>query len=434
LLALASLLPGPVAGAGDGTAITQERIAAAVAAVETQVIEWRRDLHRYPELGNREHRTAGIVADHLRSLGLDEVRTGVAHTGVVGVLRGGRPGPVVALRADMDALPVTEQVDLPFASKVRTEYNGRQVGVMHACGHDVHTSVLMGAASVLASMRGDLPGTVLFLFQPAEEGPPAGEEGGATLMIAEGAIDDPVPEAIFGLHTWPIPAGTLGYRAEGTMAGAELMRIEVRGRQTHGAVPWGGIDPIVVAAQIVLGLQTVTSRQVSATSPVVVSVGSIHGGNRSNIIPDVVEMEGTVRMLDPAIRDDVLARIERSVVNIAVSAGATAVVEFEQQALVTYNDPALTRRMAPSLQRVVGAENVRELQPITAAEDFSYFQQRMPGLYFFLGINDPGVEIGEAAMNHSPLFRVNEDALPVGVRAMVTLAVDYLSDPSGTTR
>jgi len=330
----------------------------------------------------------------------------------------------------MDALPVTEQVDLPFASKERVIYNGQEVGVMHACGHDVHTSVLMGAASVLAGMREELPGTVLFLFQPAEEGPPEGEEGGATLMIAEGAIDDPRPDAIFGLHTWPLPVGQLGYRAAGMMAGAEIMHIEVRGRQTHAAVPWVGVDPIVVAAQIVLGLQTISSRQISVTSPLVISIGSIHGGNRNNIIPDLVEMEGTVRILDPAIHDDVAARIERTVTRIAESAGATATVRLTQQTLVTYNDPKLTRQMAPSLRRVVGEENLLEIEPVTAAEDFSYFQERVPGLYFFLGINDPGVGFGEAAMNHSPLFRVNEDALEVGVRALVTLAVDFLTAPA----
>ena len=429
LIGLACLLSAPASPAESGAAASDERIARAVTEIEDELLAWRRDLHQHPELGNREHRTAGIVAQHLRALGLDDVRTGVAHTGVIGVLRGGRPGPVVALRADMDALPVTEQVDLPFASKERAVYNGQEVGVMHACGHDVHTSVLMGAASVLAGMREELPGTVLFLFQPAEEGPPEGEEGGATLMIAEGAIDDPRPDAIFGLHTWPLPVGQLGYRAGGMMAGAEIMRIEVRGRQTHGAVPWGGVDPIVVAAQIVLGLQTISSRQISATSPLVISVGSIHGGNRNNIIPELVEMEGTVRILDPAIHDDVAARIERTVAKIAESAGATATVSLEQQTVVTYNDPVLTRRMEPSLRRVVGEANLLEIEPITAAEDFSYFQERVPGLYFFLGINDPGVGFGEAAMNHSPRFRVNEDALEVGVRALVTLAVDFLNDP-----
>jgi amidohydrolase len=358
------------------------------AQVQGKVVAWRRDIHAHPELSNRETRTADLVAQHLRSLGI-EVRTGVAHTGVVGVLRGGKPGPVVALRADMDALPVTEEVDVPFASKVRATYNGQDVGVMHACGHDTHVAMLMGVAEVLAGMRNDLPGTVKFIFQPAEEGAPAGERGGAALMIEEGALDDPKPSAIFGLHVFPYPAGEIRYRSGGIMASADAFRIVVRGRQTHGALPWAGIDPIVVASQIVLGLQTITSRQVDVTAaPAIVTVGAINGGVRFNIIPDSVVMLGTIR---------------------------------------TYNDPALTEKILPTLREVAGASHVAVATPTTTAEDFSRYQQRIPGVFFFLGITPPGTDPAKAAPNHSPRFYVDEAALPVGVRALAHLAVDYLA-------
>src|SRR6266850_674927 len=308
------------------------------AQVEGKVVEWRRDIHAHPELSNREVRTAQVVAEHLRALGL-EVRTGVAHNGVVGVLRGGRPGPVVALRADMDALPVTEEVDVPFASKVRTQYNGQDVGVMHACGHDAHVAILMGVAEVLAGMRRDLPGTVKFIFQPAEEGVPSGEDGGAEMMIAEGALDDPKPGAIFGLHVFPYPAGQIRYRPGGTMAAADGLRIVVHGRQTHGALPWAGVDPIVVASQIVLGLETIVSRQVDITAaPAVVTIGAINGGVRNNIIPDSVVMIGTIRTFDPAVQRDIHERVRRTAESIAQSAGATAQVTIEPGVPVTYND------------------------------------------------------------------------------------------------
>ena len=390
------------------------------------VITWRRDLHQNPELGNREFRTAGIVAEHLRSLGFDEVRTDVAHTGVVGVLRGGRPGPVVGLRADMDALPVTELADVPFASTVTTEYNGQQVGVMHACGHDVHTAALMGTASVLAEMRNDLAGTVVFLFQPAEEGAPLGEEGGAELMIAEGAVESPRPEAYFGLHTSPFPTGLIGWRAGGIMASADEFTITVTGKQTHGAAPEMGVDPIVVASQIVLALQTIPSRQVAATNPVVVSVGKIEGGVRFNIIPETVKLDGTIRTHDQAVQDDVHERIRRTAMSIAESTGATAEVEIRRFYPVTYNDPELTAVALSSLERVVGQQGLIQIPPLMVAEDFSFFARQAPGFYFMLGVNAPGVAFGEAASNHSPYFYVNEDALEVGVRAMATLAVDYL--------
>ncbi|HEV2672462.1 MAG TPA: amidohydrolase [Gemmatimonadales bacterium] len=395
--------------------------------VQEKVIAWRRDIHQHPELSNRETRTAELVANHLRSLGL-EVRTGVAHTGVVGVLRGGKPGPVVALRADMDALPVSEEVDVPFASKVRTTYNGQDVGVMHACGHDTHTAMLMGVAEVLAGMRKDLPGTVKFIFQPAEEGAPTGERGGAELMIEEGALDDPKPSAIFGLHVLPFPAGEIRYRPGGIMASADAFRIIVRGRQTHGAQPWNGVDPIVVASQIVLGLQTITSRQVDLTAgPDVITVGAINGGVRFNIIPDSVVMLGTIRTFDTAVRNDIHQRIRRTAESIAQSAGATAQVAIDTFTAVTYNDPALTQQLLPTLREVAGANHVTLTQPITPAEDFSRYQQRIPGVFFFLGITPPGTDPAKAAPNHSPRFFVDEAALPVGVRALAHVAVDYLS-------
>ena len=407
--------PGPQAELDDAILRHTE-------AITSQVTAWRRDIHEHPELSNREVRTAALVAEHLRGLGMS-VQTGIAHTGVVGVLEGGSPGPVVALRADMDALPVTEQVDLPFASEVRTTYNGEEVGVMHACGHDAHTAILMGAASVLSAMRDDLRGTVKFVFQPAEEGAPEGEEGGARLMIEEGVLNNPSPEAIFALHTAPAPTGFVGYASGPLMAGADWLRISVEGRQTHGASPWNGIDPIVVASQIVTGLQTVP-RQVDPTLPTIISIGSIHGGVRGNIIPDRVEMEGTIRMLDPSIREDVLERVRRTAEKIAEASGATATVEIEPYAPITLNDPELTERMLPTLRRIAG-DWLWEMPPVTVSEDFSFFQREIPGLYLFIGVNGEGV--AQASPNHSPLFFVNEDALPIGVRMLSSLVVDYFA-------
>ena len=422
--AVLAAFPAP-ADAQDVEALHTE-IDRLAADVSDEVIDWRRDLHRNPELGNREFRTAALVAEHLQSLGLDEVRTDVAHTGVVGVLRGGRPGPVVGLRADMDALPVTELTDVPFASTVTAEYNGQEVGVMHACGHDVHTSALMGTASVLAAMREDLAGTVVFLFQPAEEGAPRGEEGGAELMIAEGAVQEPRPEAYFAFHTAPIPTGLIGWRAGGAMASADEFTITVVGRQTHGAAPEMGVDPIVVASQIVLALQTIPSRQVAAIDPVVVSVGKIEGGVRFNIIPATVKLDGTIRTHDPRVQEEVHERIRRTAEGIAESAGATAEVEIIRYYPVTYNDPELVAASLPSLRSVVGEQGLIQIPPLMVAEDFSFFAQEAPGFYIQLGVNAPGVAYGEAASNHSPHFYVNEDALEIGVRAMATLAVDYL--------
>jgi amidohydrolase len=427
-IALLPLIPLALAGSlAAQTSRLDADVDRRAAQVVGKVVAWRRDIHANPELSNRETRTGELVAQHLRSLGI-EVRSGVAHTGVVGVLRGGRPGPVVALRADMDALPVTEEVDVPFASKVRATYNGQEVGVMHACGHDAHTAMLMGAAEVLAGMRRDLPGTVVFIFQPAEEGVPAGERGGAALMIEEGALANPKPDAIFGLHVFPYPAGEIRYRPGGAMASSDALRIVVHGRQTHGALPWAGIDPIVVAAQIVLGLQTITSRQVDITAaPAIVTVGAINGGVRYNIIPDSVVMIGTIRTFDTSVQRDIHERVRRTAESIAQSAGATAQVSIDTVAPVTYNDPALTERMLPTLRDVAGADHVRLGLPLTPAEDFSRYQQRIPGLFFFLGITPPGTDPRSAAPNHSPRFFVDEAALPVGVRALAHVAVDYLS-------
>lgn len=422
-LSLAALMSiAPSAGAQQGDALARA-IEARLPAVMPKVVAWRRDIHQHPELGNREVRTAKLVADHLVSLGI-ETRTGVAHTGVVGVLRGGRPGPVVALRADMDALPVTELVDLPFKSTVRTTYNGAEVGVMHACGHDNHVAILMGVAEILAGMKADLPGTVKFIFQPAEEGPPAGEQGGATLMVKEGALENPRPDAIFGLHVVPAALGSIGYRAGPLMAAPDGLAITVKGVQTHGALPWGGVDPIVVSSQIILGLQTIASRQIEVTkAPAIITIGSIHGGNRGNIIPDSVVMEGTVRTFDEAMRKQIHDRIRRTAQDIARSAGATATVTIASGGLVTYNDPALTTQMAPTLRRTAGAGGLIEVDPTTGAEDFPAYTQQVPGLFYMLG----GLPAGrELAPNHSPYFFVDEAALPVGVRSLANLAVDFL--------
>lgn len=421
-LLLASLtLAAPVAAAESLAAEADRR----AADVLPKVISWRRDIHQHPELGNRETRTAALVAAHLRSLGY-EVRTGVAHTGVVAVLRGGKPGPVVGLRAEMDALPVTEAVDLPFASKVRTTDGGREVGVMHACGHDAHTAILMGVAEVLAGMRARLPGTVKLFFQPAEEGTPEGEDGGARMMIAEGALDAPKPAALFALHVFPAPPGTIAFRAGGTNAGEENFHIAVRGRQTHAAMPWSGVDSVALAAQIILALDAIPGRQLSPFPPSIVSVAMMHGGVRSNILPEAVELEGTVRYLEPAQKDDLLARIRRTAAGIAAAGGGSAEVRFTSYGPANTNDPGLTQKMAPTLRRI--APRVVDFPGALTADDIAYFQEKVPGLFFHLGINPPGVATAEP--NHSPRFFIHEEALGVGVRALAGLTVDYLSAPA----
>lgn len=395
---------------------------ARIEKVLPSVVAWRRDFHEHPELSNQEFRTAKIVADHLRSLGM-EVETEVAHTGVVGTLRGG-DGPVVALRADMDALPVTELVDLPFASKAKGIYQGREVGVMHACGHDNHVAILMGVAEVLAGMGNELPGTVKFIFQPAEEGTPDGSVGGAELMLMEGAFENPRPDVVFGLHVFPFPAGTIATRPGGLMASSDRHQITIKGKQTHGAVPWAGVDPIVTASQVVLGLQTIVSRQLDATlTPSIVTVGRIEGGVRNNIIPESVELEGTIRTFDAATRTDIHKRIRRTAENIAEAAGATADVVIDQGYGVTRNDPTLYRQMAPTLEVVAGDRFIEATQT-TTAEDFSYFANEVPGLFLFLGVapDDPSL----IHPNHSPRFYADERALPVGVEALTSMTLDYM--------
>jgi len=421
---LSILLAGLASASFAQEAALPADVQSIVDRVMPQVVEWRRDFHQHPELGNREFRTSGIVAEYLQYLGM-EVRTEVAHTGVIGILRGGRPGPVVALRADMDALPVEEQVQLPFASLERTLYNGQEVGVMHACGHDNHVAILMGVASVMAQMQSELPGTVMFIFQPAEEGAPDGEEGGADLMLAEGVFANPRPDAIFGLHVSPIPVGAIAVRKQGMMASSDEFKITVHGQQTHGAQPWAGIDPIVVAAQIVLGLQTIPSRQLDVTlTPSIVTVGAINGGVRNNIIPESVEMIGTIRTFDAATREEIHQRVRRTAEQIAASAGATAEVSIDFGYPVTANDPALTDRMMPTLRRVVG-QGLAESPRVTGAEDFSYFAEEVPGMFFFLGVAPDNPEL--VFPNHSPNFFADERALPIGVQTMTALALDFLN-------
>lgn len=413
-------------GAGQTPGKLLNKIDKQADKIERKVIEWRRDFHENPELSNREFRTAKLVAEHLHSLGMD-VKTGVAHTGVVGLLKGGKPGPVVALRADMDGLPVTEKVDLSFASKAKGEYQGKNVGVMHACGHDNHVATLMGVAEILSGMKKDLPGTVKFIFQPAEEGPPAGEEGGAKMMVDEGVMTNPDVDAIFGLHAWTGRVGTMKYRPGPIMAASDRLEIVVHGYQTHGARPWDGVDPIVVTSQIVQGLQTIVSRQIDITKvPAVVTIGSIHGGIRFNIIPEEVRMEGTIRTFDMDMRTSIHERIKRTAIKIAESAGATAVVNIYEGTIVTHNDEDLTADMLPTLERIYGKENIQITDLITGAEDFSYFQQEAPGFYFFNGVVPRDKDPKTAPPNHSPYFFADEDNLKYGMRALAGLAVDYL--------
>ncbi|MGQ0577909.1 MAG: amidohydrolase [Betaproteobacteria bacterium] len=420
-LLLISAMPAP---AQDLATTVDQR----VRALESKIIAWRRDIHQNPELSNREVRTAKLVADQLRKLGI-EVKTGVAKTGVVGLLKGGKPGPVVALRADMDALPVTEESELPFKSTLKTEYLGQQVGVMHACGHDAHVAILLGVAEALAGARDQISGTVKFIFQPAEEGPPPGETGGAPLMIAEGVLENPKPAAIFGLHVISgVPAGMITYRAGPLMASADWLYITVKGKQTHGAWPWSGIDPVVTSAQIVSGLQNIVARQIDVSKePAVVTVATIHGGTRKNIIPDQVEMTGTIRTFDEGMRQDVHARIKRIAESIAEANHAHAEVKVEKAVPVTVNDPALAEKMIPTLKRIGGDGGSRQHQRVMVAEDFSYFQETIPGLFYFVGVTPKDQDMAAAAPNHSPRFHVDESGLLQGARSLAALAVDFLS-------
>ncbi len=394
-------------------------------AVMPKVVEWRRDIHAHPELSGEEVRTSALVAAHLKALGM-AVTTGVGGHGVVGILRGGKPGPVVALRADMDGLPVAELVDVPFRSMVKSTYRGQSVGVMHACGHDNHVAILMGAAEVLAGMQAQLPGTVKFVFQPAEEGAANGE-GGAAPMIRAGVLENPHVDAMFGLHVFPGPLGSIGYRVGPLLAASNSFSLTVRGKQTHGAAPWAGVDPIVVGSQIVMGLQTIISRQTDITSvPAIVTVGAINGGIRSNIIPDSVVMIGTIRTFDPVQRTEIFARMKRTAEQIAMSSGATAAFEVDSGYPVTVNDTALTNQMLPTLRWAAGAAGAGIRPLVTGAEDFSYFQEKVPGVFIMLGVTPKDKDPRTVAANHSPYFFADEAALPNGVRAMAGLAVDYL--------
>ena len=414
----------PAALSAQAPAVVRQEIERRATELAPKVVAWRRDIHQHPELSFQETRTSALVAEHLRKLGLD-VRTGVGGNGVVGILRGGKAGPVVALRADMDALPVTELVDLPFKSTVRAQYRGQEVGVMHACGHDNHVAILMGTAELLAGMKDRIPGTVKFLFQPAEESPPT---GGAGPMIQAGALENPGVDAVFGLHVGPGPSGHVSYSSGPALAAADGFRIVVRGKQTHGAVPYAGVDPIVVGSQIVLALQTIVSRQVNlSAAPAILTVGAFNAGNRENIIPDSAVMIGTIRTFDESVRSEIHSRVKRTAESIAASAGARAEVTIDIGYPVTVNHAALTARMLPTLQRAAGAGNVSAGTPSTASEDFSRFAQKVPGLFVFLSVTPPTIDWRTAAANHSPLFQADEAALPVGVRIMSELAIDYLS-------
>lgn len=420
-LALALAAVCSTAGAAD--------VESLAGGIEGKVQAWRRDIHANPELGNRETRTAKLVADHLRALGL-QPRTGIAHTGVTAVLKGGKPGPRIALRADMDALPVSERVELPFASKVTTTFRGEKVGVMHACGHDAHTAILMGVAEALVAMKAELPGEVMFVFQPAEEGPPDGEKGGATYMLEQGIFNDFKPDAMFGLHVFStLNVGTIGVRPGPLMAASDRFIITVKGRQTHGSRPWGGVDPVVAAADIIGSAQHIVSRQMNISKlPVVLSFGAIKGGIRYNIIPDTVELLGTIRTFDEGMRKEVFARLARTAEHVAAVHGATVehAIPADAGNLVTMNDVALTERMLPTLQSVVGSANVIDPGYTMGAEDFSYFAKAVPSLYFFIGATPRGTDPLAAPSNHSPEFFLDEEALKIGTRAMLGVATEYL--------
>lgn len=393
--------------------------------IEPKVIEWRRDIHEHPELSNRETRTAAKVAEHLKALGI-EVQTGVAHTGVIGILKGPKSGPTIALRADMDALPVTERNSLPFASKEKAVFNGQETGVMHACGHDTHVAILMAVAEILAKNKADLKGTVKFIFQPAEEGPPAGEEGGAALMVKEGVLDK--VDVIFGLHIRCMSKlGVIEYKPGGFMAASDWFTIKVKGRQAHGAAPWMGIDPIVVSAQIINGLQTIISRQTELTKEAaVITVGRINAGIRENIIPEEAVMAGTIRTLDRDMQKKIQEKIKLTATKIAESAGASAEVTFDGKTPVTYNDPELTKKMVPSLQRAAGVANVVEIDAQTGAEDFAFFQEKVPGMFFFIGACPPDVDLTKAPSHHTPDFMIDERGMLTGLQAMLNVTLDYM--------
>jgi len=406
----------------------KEKAYAAVEKMESKSIAWRRDFHQYPELGNRETRTAAIIAAHLQKLGI-ETKTGIAKTGVVGILKGGKPGPCIALRADIDGLPIVERVDIPFASKEKSVYNGQPVGVMHACGHDTHTAMLMTVAEILSGMKSEIKGTIKFIFQPAEEGPPEGEEGGADLMVKEGVMDNPKVDVIFGLHIESdIEVGKIQYKPGAFMASSDWFRIVVKGKGSHGSQPWKGIDPIQVSAQIIEGLQSIVSRQSELTkAPVVITVGKIQGGVRNNIIPEECVLDGTIRTLDNEMQQQVHERIRRMATNIAAASGATAEVTIDTKTLVTYNTPELVKKMIPSLQSAAGATNVTEREWVTGAEDFSYYGTKAPAFFFYLGGMPKGKESKTAPPHHTADFYVDDSGMKTGVRAFCDLVIDYMN-------
>jgi len=423
-LALAVAAIGP-AHAADTTQLVQNEL--------PQVTGWRRDIHQHPELSNRETRTSALVAAQLKKLGLD-VHTGIAHTGVIGILKGGKPGPKLAIRADMDALPVTEEVDLPFASKAKGEYRGKTTGVMHACGHDAHTAMLLGLATVLAGMKKDLPGEVMFVFQPAEEGAPPGEQGGASLMLKEGVFRDFKPDAMFGMHVVSaLNVGTVAVRPGATMAGSDWFRLVVHGRQTHGATPWNGIDPIVTAAQIINTAQTIVSRKLDISElPAVLSFGIIEGGSRYNIVPDKVELQGTLRTFDTGMRQQAFDNLKSIAEHVAEANGATVETQIPvgDSNPVLVNDPALAARVRASIGKAIGADHVIEARPWMASEDFAYFAKEVPSVYFFVGATPAGQDALKAPTNHSPKFFMDEGALKLGMESMLQATLDYLNTPA----
>ena len=424
-----SLLSG-VSAMAQMSSKLQAKIEQQAKEMEAKVIEWRRHFHQYPELSNREVKTAALVADHLKKLGI-EVQTGVAKTGVIGLLKSGKPGPVIALRADMDALPVTERNSLPFASKERAVFNDQETGVMHACGHDSHVAILMAVAEILSKNKADLKGTVKFIFQPAEEGPPVGEEGGAGLMVREGALENPKVDVIFGMHIQSIsPLGRITYRPAGMMAASDWFTIKVKGKQSHGAAPWMGIDPIAISAQIINGLQTIVSRQTELTKEAaVISVGRINAGIRENIIPEEAIMAGTIRTLDKEMRTKIHEKLKLTATKIAESGGATAEISIENKTPITYNDPALTEKVIASLEKAAGKENVVRIDAVTGSEDFAFFQEKVPGFFFFVGAMTADQDPKTVPAHHTPDFMIDERGMLTGLKAMLNITLDYMHLP-----
>jgi amidohydrolase len=428
LLLLGIVIISKQLSAQSDIAKLKEKAAVAADKIEPRCIAWRRDFHQNPELGNNEFRTSKIIAEHLKRLGL-EVKEGVAKTGVVGILKGAKPGPCIALRADIDGLPITERADIPFASKQKTMYSGQQVGVMHACGHDTHTAMLMSVAEILSGMKNEIKGTIKFIFQPAEEGPPEGEEGGAELMVKEGVMENPKVDVIFGLHIESdIEVGRIEYKPGAFMAAADWFSIKVKGKGSHGSQPWKGIDPIQVAAQIIDGLQNIVSRQMELTkAPVVITVGKIHGGVRQNIIPEDCQLDGTIRTLDSAMQKEVHQRIRWTAAKIAEASGATAEVSFSGKTLVTYNNPELVKKMIPSLESAAGTGNVKERNWVTGAEDFSYYGTKAPAFFFYLGGMPKGKDPKTAPPHHTADFYVDESGMKTGIKAFCDLVFDYMN-------